>query len=118
MLPRANVIRLFSRSETILSSGHPPFCDRRRIDFQDPAQAIRFGRMRARDEGSADLGQIPSGLHPETERFFRHDVTWREILHQVLSVYAVRSWSGRLDEMCSDFMPDIGLFRSLLSRVG
>jgi hypothetical protein len=47
MLPRANVIRHFSRSETILSSGYPLFYDRRRIDFQDPAQAIRFGRMRA-----------------------------------------------------------------------
>src|SRR5882757_3265744 len=118
MLPRANVIRHFSRSETILSSGYPLFYVRRRIDFQDPAQAIRFGRMRARDEGSADLGRIPSGLHPETERFFRHDVTWREILHQVLSVYAVRSWSGRLDEMCSDFMPNMALFRSFLPRAG
>src|SRR5882724_10641090 len=118
MLPRANVIRHFSRSGTILSSGHPLFHDRRRIDFQDPAQAIRFGRMRARDESSADLGRIPAGLHPETKRFFRHDVTWREILHQVLSVYAVRSRSGRLDEVYSSFRPNIVLFRSLLSRAG
>src|SRR6185312_4262237 len=101
ILPRANVIRHFSRSETILSSGYPLFYDGWRIDFQDPAQAIRFGRMRARDEGSTDLGRIPAGLHPETKRFFRHDMTWREILHQLLSVGAVRSRSGRLDEGCS-----------------
>src|SRR3990170_1537190 len=98
MLPRANVIRLCSRSETIFSSGYPLFYYRRRIDFCDPAQAVRFGRMRARDKGSTDLGRVPAGLHPETKRFFRHDMTWREILHQLLSVCAVRSWSGRLDE--------------------
>src|SRR5687768_11015759 len=85
MLPRANVIRLFSWNETILLSGNPLFCDRRRIDFCDPAQAVRFGRMRPRDEGSADLGRVPAGLDAETKRFFRHDMTWREILHQVLS---------------------------------
>ena len=70
----------------------------RRIDFSDPAQAVGFGRMRAGDESSADLGRIPAGLDAEAKRFFRHDMTWREILHQVLSVCAVRSWSGRLDE--------------------
>src|SRR5215216_588033 len=112
MLPRANVIRLFSRSETMLSSGYPLFYDRRRIDFQDPAQAIRFGRMRARDEGSTDFGRVPAGLDAETKRFFRHDVTWREILHQLLSVYAVRPWSGRLDEMYSSFRPNIRSRRS------
>jgi hypothetical protein len=75
-LPRANVIRLFSRSETIVSSDYPLFDDRRRVDFQDPAQAVRFGRMRARNEGSTDFGRVPAGLHPEPKRFFRHDVTW------------------------------------------
>jgi hypothetical protein len=85
-LPRANVIRHVSRSETILSSGYPLFYDRRRIDFKDPALAIRFGRMRAGDEGSTDLGRVPAGLDAETKRFFRHDMTWRQILHQVLSV--------------------------------
>src|SRR3954465_15173590 len=118
MLPRANVIRLFSRGETIPSPGYPLFCDRRRVDFQDPAQAVRFGRMRPRDEGSADLGRVPAGLDAETKRFFRHDVTWREILHQLLSVYAVRSWSGRLDEVCSAFRPNMALFRSFSPRAG
>jgi hypothetical protein len=45
-------------------------------------------------------------------------VTWREILHQVLSVYAVRSWSERLDEGCSAFKPSMALFRSFLPRAG
>ena len=113
---RANVIRLSSRSETIFSSGYPLFYYRRRIDFCDPAQAVRFGRMRARDEGSTDFGRVPAGLDAETKRFFRHDVTWREILHQELSVYAVRPWSGRLDEMYSSFRQNIVLFRSRRSR--
>src|SRR6476620_2999537 len=118
MLPRANVIRLFSRSETILLSGNPLFCDRRRIDFGDPAQAVRFGRMRPGDVGSADLIRLPAGLDSATKRFFRHGMTWREILHQLLSVYAVRSWSGRLDEGCSAFKPNMALFRSFLPRAG
>jgi hypothetical protein len=45
-------------------------------------------------------------------------MTWREILHQVLSVCAVRSWSGRLNEGGSSFGPNIGLFRTRLSRAG
>src|SRR6266508_239206 len=108
MLPRAKVIRLSSRNGADLTL---LFRYRRRIDFCDPAQAVRFGRMRARDEGSADLGRVPAGLHPEAKRFFRHDVTWREILHQVLSVCAVRSWSGRLDEVYMAFKLNIVLFR-------
>src|SRR5882757_7766609 len=59
---------------------------RRRIDLGDPAQAVGLGVMRARDEGTADLGRVPAGLDTETQRFFDLDVTRREILHQALSV--------------------------------
>src|SRR6186713_3327467 len=88
-------------AKPLLLSGYPPFCDRRRIDFCDLAQAVGFGRMRARDEGSADFGRVPAGLHAEAKRFFRHDMAWREVLHQVLSVLRRSIWSGRLDEVCS-----------------
>src|SRR5947199_3498213 len=54
-----------------------PFRSRQWINFRNPAQAVRFGRMRARDEGSADLGGVPAGLDAEAKRFFCHDVTWR-----------------------------------------
>ena len=63
-----------------------PLRYRRRSDFSDPAQAFRFGRMRARDESSADLGRVPAGLYPETTQFFFFDVTRREILHLMLTV--------------------------------
>jgi len=42
--------------------------------------------MRARDEGSADLGRIPAGYHAKAERLFGFDVTRRKILHGMLSV--------------------------------
>src|SRR2546429_8205131 len=121
MLPRASVIRLSFRNGTIVpltSPLSPLFRYRWRIDFCDPAQAVRFGRMRARDEGSADLGRVPAGLDAEAKRFFRHDVTRRQILHQVLSVCAVRSWPGRLEEVCSSIKPNVVLFRLFLPRVG
>jgi len=60
-------------------------------DLGDPAQAVGFGIMRARNEGTADFGRVPAGDDTEALRFFGLDVTGREILHQVLSVYAVRS---------------------------
>src|SRR6185503_666153 len=95
------------------SSGFPPGTERsyhrllsvallfrcRRIDFSDPAQAVGFGRMRPRDEGSADLGRIPAGFHTEAKRFFSHDVTGREILHQVLSVWPFHLDRNRPDEV-------------------
>src|SRR2546423_13320677 len=98
MLPRASDIgrsSLFGTLVSIVSSNlacHHLFLGRRRwIDFEDLAQAIGFGIMRARDEGAADLGRIPAGDDAEAQRFFSLDVTGREILHQVLSVYAARS---------------------------
>ena len=73
MLPRASVIRFYlSYCGGVISA--------------IPAQAFSFGRMRARDESSADLGRVPAGLYPETKRFFFLDVTRREILHLMLSV--------------------------------
>jgi hypothetical protein len=42
--------------------------------------------VRARDEGSADLGRIPPGYDPKAKRFFGIYVTRREILHEMLSV--------------------------------
>src|SRR6266446_1542806 len=86
MLPRASVIRLSSwKGPYHLLHSVALLFRYRRIDFSDPAQAVRFGRMRSRDEGSADLGRVPAGLNTEAQRFFCHDVTGREILHQVLS---------------------------------
>src|SRR3954471_3167199 len=82
MLPRTSVMRHSSPNGT--NSGLLFRC--RRIDFGDPAQAVGFGRMRPRDEGSTNLGRVPAGFHTEAKRFFSHDVTGREILHQVLSV--------------------------------
>ena len=41
-----------------------PLRYRRRSDFSDFAQAFRFGRMRARDESSADLGRVPPDFTP------------------------------------------------------
>src|SRR6185295_4607738 len=118
MLPRTTVIRHISWCETILLSGYPPFCDRRRIDFRDLAKAVGFGRMRARDEGSADFGRVPAGLHAEAKRFFRHDMAWREVLHQVLSVLRRSIWSERLDEACGGCRPNIVLFRFLPRKAG
>jgi len=57
--------------------------------------------MRARDEGSADLGRVPAGLDTETQRFFCLDVTRREILHQALSVGPFDLGSNELDEVFS-----------------
>src|SRR3954463_5275053 len=42
--------------------------------------------MRPRDEGSTNFGRVPAGFYTEAKRFFLHDVTRREVLHQVLSV--------------------------------
>src|SRR5437868_12968239 len=98
MLPRASDTGWPSLSGTIVSivssnsaCHHLLLRHRRRIDFENPAQAIGLGIMRARDEGAADLGRIPAGDDTAAERFFGLDVTGREILHQVLSVCAARS---------------------------
>jgi hypothetical protein len=77
------------------------FLCRRRIDFGNPAQAVGFGIMRARDEGSADLGRVPAGYDAETKRFFCLDMTRREILHRVLSVWPFDLGSNDLDEVFS-----------------
>ena len=90
MLPRAS-IKPFSQNRADL--GLLFRC--RRIDFSDPAQAVSFGRMRARDEGSADFGRVPAGFHTEAKRFFCHNVTRREILHHGAFGWAVPSWRER-----------------------
>jgi len=90
MLPRAS-IKPFSQNRADL--GLLFRC--RRIDFSDPAQAVSFGRMRARDEGSADFGRVPAGFHTEAKRFFCHNVTRREILHHGAFGWAVPSWQER-----------------------
>src|ERR1700709_1434727 len=58
---------------------------RRRVELQDSSTAIGLGGMRAGDEGAADLGAVPAGLHAETQRLFGFDMTRREILHGMLS---------------------------------
>src|SRR3954463_15060926 len=58
---------------------------RRRVELEDFSAAIRLGGMRAGDEGAADLGAVPAGLHPETKRLFGFDMARREILHEMLS---------------------------------
>src|SRR6185295_16094504 len=62
-----------------------PALGRRRVELQDFSTAIRLGGMRAGDEGAADLGAVPAGLHAETQRLFGFDMTRREILHGMLS---------------------------------
>src|SRR5690242_6207845 len=97
MLPRASDIGWTSLLGTIVSivsstsACHHLLLCRWRVDFENPAQAIGLGIMRARDEGAADLGRIPAGDDTEAQRFFGLDVTGREILHQVLSVCVARS---------------------------
>src|SRR5476651_736655 len=59
-----------------------------RIDLGDFSQAIGFGFVRSRDEGSADLGAVPAGFNTETKRLIGLDVARREILHWILSVGA------------------------------
>src|ERR1044071_3030185 len=113
MLPRTSVIRLSSRNGP--NSDLLFRC--RRIDFGDSAQAVGFGRMRPRDEGSANLGRVPAGFHTETKPFFSHDVTGREVLHQVLSVGPFHFGWNAPDEVLTH-RANTGLFRSLPPRVG
>src|ERR1700704_530867 len=91
-------------------------CRRRRIDLGDPAQAIGFGIMRARNEGAADLGRIPAGDDTEAERFFCLDVTGREILHQVLSSWPFDLASNARDEVFKLSKPKFGQVSSPASR--
>jgi hypothetical protein len=54
----------------------------RRVDLVNPAQAVGFSVMRARNEGAAHLGTVPAGYHTEPERLFEADETRRKILHE------------------------------------
>ena len=61
------------------------FLPRRWIDLGNSTKAVVLSAVRARNEGPADLGRVPTRVHTKTQCLLFLDMPGREIFHWELS---------------------------------